>query len=191
MSENLERSESKELARPLKVLVPLIQQDIAAAKQAAEEASTEHFCNAGDKMIEAKLQMSQKEFGPWVKLHFNRSLRQAYEWINLAEERKQGRTYATVRESVQKTRKNPNYGKGASYHKPVREELRDVDVRTLNLRKAALEREKEREAERKLAIQLINIGYKVLATKLHPDRGGSEVAMTRLNHVRDKLRKHA
>jgi hypothetical protein len=40
-----------------------------------------------------------------------------------------------------------------------------------------------------LAMKLIDIGYKVLAMKLHPDRrGGSREAMERLNKVRKILK---
>jgi hypothetical protein len=37
---------------------------------------------------------------------------------------------------------------------------------------------------RDLAKELIDIGYKALATRLHPDRGGSKDAMVRLNDLR-------
>jgi hypothetical protein len=39
-----------------------------------------------------------------------------------------------------------------------------------------------------LALQLIDIGYKVLSVKLHPDKGGSHDAMRRLNKVRHPRR---
>jgi hypothetical protein len=39
-----------------------------------------------------------------------------------------------------------------------------------------------------LALRLIDIGYKALAMKLHPDKGGSQDAMARLNLVRNRLR---
>ena len=46
----------------------------------------------------------------------------------------------------------------------------------------------ERKARDKVVSQLIDAGYKVLATKLHPDKGGSSEAMTRLNQAREQLR---
>jgi hypothetical protein len=52
-----------------------------------------------------------------------------------------------------------------------------------------LTRAQERDAERQLASRLIDIGYKVLAKELHPDKlGGDRDAMARLNRVRDKLK---
>ena len=52
----------------------------------------------------------------------------------------------------------------------------------------ALTHRQEREAEAKLGLRLIDIGYRVLAKELHPDKGGSREAMHRLGRVRDRLR---
>jgi hypothetical protein len=42
--------------------------------------------------------------------------------------------------------------------------------------------------ERVYGHRMIDIGYKALAMKLHPDKGGSQEDMARLNRVRDRLR---
>lgn len=39
-----------------------------------------------------------------------------------------------------------------------------------------------------LGLRLIDIGYKTLAKELHPDMGGSQDAMARLNRVRERLK---
>jgi hypothetical protein len=44
---------------------------------------------------------------------------------------------------------------------------------------------------RELALQMVDIGFKALAIKLHPDRGGSHDEMERLNLVCDRLRQVA
>ena len=41
---------------------------------------------------------------------------------------------------------------------------------------------------RELAVELVDIGFKALASRLHPDRGGSKDAMSRLNRVREELK---
>jgi hypothetical protein len=51
-----------------------------------------------------------------------------------------------------------------------------------------LTRQQERDAEAKLGLRLIDIGFKVLARELHPDKGGPREAMARLNRVRDRLK---
>jgi hypothetical protein len=60
-------------------------------------------------------------------------------------------------------------------------------IETLNIQRAERKRYEERDAQRTLALQLIDIGYKVLARELHPDKGGSREAMARLNAVRHHL----
>ena len=86
----------------------------------------------------------------------------------------------------------PSYSIATAYnqpwHEPVRQIIDRVDTETLNLKREDLKRADERDAQRKLALQLIDIGYKVLARTLHPDKGGSREAMARLNAVRDRLK---
>ena len=72
------------------------------------------------------------------------------------------------------------------YTAPVREILQHVDVDQIRTRQH--DEKKERVILRELAHQLVDIGYKVLATKLHPDKGGSAAAMARLNKVRHLLK---
>jgi hypothetical protein len=52
-------------------------------------------------------------------------------------------------------------------------------------------RDDEVRLHRELAEELVDIGYRALATRLHPDRGGSKDAMSRLNRVRDELKQIA
>ena len=56
-------------------------------------------------------------------------------------------------------------------------------------RQQAEAREREEKQQRALELKIINAGYKALATKLHPDHGGSGEAMIRLNAARDRLKK--
>jgi DnaJ-class molecular chaperone len=70
--------------------------------------------------------------------------------------------------------------------RPLFEATRDVDVEAIAQEKQS--RRDEVELHRELAQELIDIGYKALATRLHPDRGGSKDAMARLNRVREELK---
>jgi hypothetical protein len=47
----------------------------------------------------------------------------------------------------------------------------------------------EREAQRELSIEITTVGYRLLAAKHHPDKGGSSEAMVRLNRARDHLKR--
>jgi hypothetical protein len=55
-------------------------------------------------------------------------------------------------------------------------------------REQVQDKEKEAKLQRRLGVELIDIGYKALESKLHPDKGGSQEAMSRLNRVRSLLK---
>jgi hypothetical protein len=82
----------------------------------------------------------------------------------------------------QKTRR----AKKRKKSKPLTDAIADVDVDYLAAERET--RDKEVTLHRDLALELIDIGYKALATRLHPDVGGSRDAMRRLNRVRDELK---
>jgi len=192
MNEVARNSDEKRVARPLAALVPLIKKDI----EAAQEAGMEYYRAAGEKLIEAKAQMKHGEFGPWIKRHFDISQSQTNYYMRLAHEKFAAVEFTSIKDFRRRGlgQDIPTTGGGVrqpTWQEPVKKIINKVDVETLNLRKAELARRDEREAERKLAMQLIDIGFKTLATKLHPDKGGSRDAMARLNRVRDRLRSHA
>ena len=186
-------TEGRQLARPLSVLVPLIRDDL----QEAKSAGMPYYRAAGEKMIEAKNVLKVGEFMPWVSRNFQISHRQANEYMNLARATSniQGTTgdgqngsaipFSTMRETVHKTRNNPNYGKTAAWREEIKKAVKEA--RRL-LEQQHQERAQEQTLQRKLALQVFDICYKFLAAKLHPDKGGSTDAMTRLNQVRNRLR---
>jgi hypothetical protein len=190
---NVTETQSREVARPLSVLVPLIKKDLEQGDEAAQAAGMEYYRAAGEKLIEAKSQLKHGEFRPWTKRHFNRSASQITRYMALVDvENVQARTFSSINAALKDTPYHtPNKPRPQAWHQPVKEALASIDMKQMNLRMAAVAREKERALERKLALQLIDIGYKALATKLHPDKGGSRDAMARLNTVRDRLRKQA
>jgi hypothetical protein len=175
-------SAEKPNCRPLHELVRFIRDDLERGDEAALQAGLPHYRAAGQKMLEAKAQLRHGEFEPWLKRNFGISARQCRLYMRLAEaENGSALPFSSLRNFVRQTR-NPNYNRYKQAPPPrARAEL-DAEL---------LKSTEEREAKRKLALQLINAGYKVLATQLHPDRGGSQEIMTRLNEVRDELRAQA
>lgn len=180
------------IARPLKVLVPLIKEDLQHGKEAAERAGLPYYQAAGEKLIEAKLQIKHKDFMPWVRRNFNITIQHARRYMELARymEKESGLSFSSLSDFIRET-SNPNYNRPPVWHEPVKQIVNRVDTETLNLKREELKRADERDAQRTLALQLIDIGYKVLARTLHPDKGGSREAMARLNAVRDRLKQHA
>jgi len=188
----VQAAEELAVARPLKVLAPLIKKDLEDAKRAGrpfEEA-------AGLKLIEAK------------EGHFKGDTAGFYKWSTTTCQKSRltvdtymawsalggTKSFKTQRE----VRQMPKSQGGLGHIKPLaREWTAPVDAVAERARREAfrlvqeeaLTRAQERDAERALAHRLIDIGFKVLAKELHPDKvGGSRDAMRRLNVVRDKLK---
>jgi hypothetical protein len=177
-------SDSTDVARPLRVLVPLIKDELAKGY----EAGIEHFRRAGALLIEAKGQVRAGDWHQWLGRNFALSIRTAQTHMHLARE-SAAHTPRAARAETLSAFKDPTApsGHGARWEEPVRRILADrVDPE--RLARAREDEAKEERLLRQLGYQLIDIGYKALAAKLHPDHGGSTVAMKRLNHVRTILR---
>jgi len=187
----LAKSDAGYVARPLRVLIPLIHDDLKQARDAAERAGLPYYRAAGEKMLEAKPQILHGQFRDWIKRNFGISYQHATQYMGLA---KSSRTqdFSSLSDFVRQT-SSPTYNlphtvRPPSWHEPVKQIVDRVDTETLNRAREEMKRADERDAQRKLALQLIDIGYKVLARTLHPDKGGSREAMVRLNAVRDRLK---
>jgi len=198
MTSALAEKQDQRIARPLKVLVPLIKEDLAHGREAAERAGMPYYQAAGEKMLEAKSQLKHGEFVPWVERNFNIKIRQAQTYMALAEhDEKRGATrFSSLSDFERSTGlRSPDYNTTASrtpeWHEPIKQIVGRLDTAMLNLKREDMKRQEERDAQKKLALQLIDIGYKVLARELHPDKGGSRDAMARLNAVRDRLKQNA
>jgi hypothetical protein len=190
---------SRHLARPLPVLEPLILKDI----ETGEKAGVPHYASAGEKLWEAKTHFkSITAFYEWAAKKFKRSQRTIRNWMIYAQNEHGGQPFhfeqdmpmhraSSSQPKRYKTLSEVAYPGLPPHHRPSW--YPDVQKATerLNVSRMAQEmRDKatEKELRRKLSLQLIDIGYKVLAAKLHPDKGGSREAMQRLNEVRKILK---
>lgn len=155
------------VARPLKILVPLIKDELEAGDAAGER----HYRLAGEMLLEARPQLSQTEFWEWGERTFNRKPTQLKRYMGLVT-------------GPSRTLTQPNVPK---WYGGVRQIAGRVNLRVLAQDKQ--DRDEEKRIMQRLAVQLVDIGYKVLAAKLHPDKpGGSADAMRRLNEVRRILK---
>ena len=178
----LARVQHKSIARPLPVLVPLIQSELSAGNR----AGIEHYRRAGEMLLEAREQVAAFKWGKWLSKNFALSRQSAYTYMKLAERVREepdlvNRGLQTVRSIVR-----PNTGTAHPHWRPVFEAAKKIDVDEFTDTRQA--RAEEMQLHRDLALELIDLGYKALATRLHPDRGGSRDAMRRLNRVRDELK---
>lgn len=179
----------RSISRPLKVLVPLIKQDI----RDGEEAGTPYFAAAGEKLLEAKPQVPHGEWEIWVRKNFNRTQQTVGKWMKLAKHKLNARVhYRPPRTLSEFTEPNRDKGHRPKWHAPVAEALKRAHPHLTSKPAEAESRETEGSKKRALAIELIDIGYRILATKLHPDKGGKNGdGMQRLNEVRAVLKRLA
>ena len=179
------KQERRHIVRPLKVLIPLIQADL----ENGDRAGMEYYADAGDKLIEAKGQVAHGYWGAWLSKNFHLVDRMAQRYMRLARLRADNiknrhgmsdlpRTFAEMEETAHARKRR----KGKRAFQSV---LRDLETDIYKQEQQT--RADEVQLHRALALELIDVGYKALATRLHPDRGGPRDAMVRLNRVRDEL----
>ena len=178
-----------QVARPLHVLVPLIKKDLEQGNEASRQAGMPFYRAAGEKLIEARdgsFEGRTSDFLAWADRSFKIKKTQVWLYIKLvtSETRFAAANLADFRRKL-----------GHKVSNVTREWRKDVDdivkrarEEAKRFQEEARNRQQEREADKKLALRLIDIGYKVLAKGLHPDKGGSRDAMARLNRVRDHLK---
>lgn len=190
MSTQVARRQANQMARPLNELIPLIKEQLELAERVAEP----YWFEIGKLLLEAKAQMSKGEFIPWIDHNFKLSERTAQRYmqaVTITTKGIQNRRSATPPPSapLRSVISNSSGSGGPSWQAPVKEAVSKINFEAL--RQDELKRADERKLQEQLAMKLIDIGYKVLAAELHPDKkGGSKEAMIRLNEVRKRLRQY-
>jgi hypothetical protein len=167
------------------------------AEMAAEQAAKPFFQRAGELLNECKAQVEHGHWEAFIREHFEFSVRTARVWMQYARELPEfqnGRDASDFSKPPTRSEiQNPDRDRSAEYQKGWQSAVRKT-TSTLNVSKLKQEYEdkkKENKVIRELAVQLIDMGSKVLATKLHPDKGGSSEAMHRLNEIRRGLKQCA
>jgi hypothetical protein len=184
------------VARPLKVLIPLIKEDF----EEEEKSGMPHRKAAGEKLNEARdghFDGNTQGFFKWAENTFGKKPTYIRTCMALAASA-EAKSFKTL----EHFKKTPKTEGGLGHNRPART-FRDwtapVDAVAERAREeqrrlgeaAEMTRREERKAEAQLGLRLIDIGYKVLARELHPDKvGGSREAMTRLNRVKDRLKSY-
>jgi hypothetical protein len=180
----------RQVARPLKVLIPMIQSEL----QQGNDAGQDHYRQAGQMLIEAKDQLAHGAWGRWLTKNFDlhpTTARVYMRWARMhAENEPAGldMPYISMREMRGETER-VREERGSKQQRDFRRVLRDVARDDFVQERQT--RDDEIQLHRKIAEDLVDAGYRALATRLHPDRGGSKEAMARLNRVRDELKQIA
>jgi hypothetical protein len=168
------------VVRPPQELAPLIQQDLAEANRAAADAALPYHQAAGEKLLEAKASLAHGEFESWIKRNLKISQRQARRYMQLARAAIEQNglaspnSFKSISDAIRQT-SDPNYNR-----------RRSRTTEGPRARSTSADREAV-SMTRKLAKRMVNVGYKSLAQKMHPDCGGSTIEMASLNDVRGML----
>lgn len=185
------RATRSQVARPLKVLVPMIQEELMAGN----EAGMDHYIKAGRMLNEIKNsnQVSYGSWGRWVKDNFHISRITANDYMRIArmvDENPSCKASLTTIDAA--VGRDPRSIKSITKKNKLKYLFDGVDrVNVTRLADERQSRDEELKLHRDIAIKLIDLGYRAMATRLHPDRGGSRDAMARLNTVRDALKEIA
>ena len=203
--------ELEEAPRHSKELAPLIKEQVEMGDLAAEEAGMPFYREAGGLLEEARL--SKKIAGEYSEDWFEEYCRANTKTRRFPEGRGVdacGRWIRAHREKVAALEHTTKKGKSRPHGGPrlsnTLDELRGqsstgrvfrewtapvddlADMARRQQARAAEDRETEQKRKQQLARKLIDIGFKVLAKELHPDKmGGSNEAMVRLSEVRKAL----
>lgn len=141
--------------------------------EAGDSPGIEHYRKAGEMLLEAKEQVGHGEWQGWIDRNFHLSATSARRYMQLVEvtQNNRRRSFSTMSEALEPRRQHHQ----TSWQQPVQQIAARVNVEALA--KEQQNREREAALLHKLGHQLIDIGYKVLSSKLHPDKGGSSEAM--------------
>jgi hypothetical protein len=132
------------------------------------------------------------EFWDWASSTFDRPKKILRTYMEIAFENNKlengGVAYETLGDLMRAKKKQDRSGKQSAAGGAIRADMDSVKPQAFAA--PPLKLSNERALRRELALKLIDVGYKALATKLHPDknRGGSNEAMVRLNEVRKILK---
>jgi hypothetical protein len=176
--------EPKAMLRPLKVLVSLIKEDIANGDTAAQRAGVPYYRAAGEKLLEAQAQIPKGQFDKWLEQTFSLSLRTAHRYIQLARQ-------SVTRDTLPKTLSeivspHQEAGHKVHWHAPVKNIFEGISHEQFIAQ--IDDKMNEKKLRKQMALELIDAGFKMLALKLHPDKGGSDEAMRRLTEVYQELK---
>jgi hypothetical protein len=184
--------EGRQVARSLKVLVPLIQDELILGTR----AGMEHYVAAGQMLNEARFsgQVALGSWGRWLKDNFRLGRKTANDYMRIAERvEKEGSVclseIQSIDEAVGRTPRTIKSVTKKNKLKSLFDGVEKVNVPRLSNERQSLE--VEIKLHRDVALQLIELGYRAMATRLHPDAGGSKDAMARLNAVRHELKEIA
>jgi hypothetical protein len=182
-----QQEETQSIARPLKVLVPLIKQDIEAMEQTVDKIVSPYYLSLGEKLLEANKQTSYGNWEIWIKENFNLSRQTAFNYMDYAQKANVKPVLHLSYADYLKARKEQTKLKQKTEQAQAqRSPAAWAEAWTRKSEQIVADRQ-ERENQRELFKKVFNLGYKEMAKKLHPDKGGTNEGMHQLQEVKQLL----
>jgi hypothetical protein len=146
--------------RPLSVLLPLLYRELALGRHGDKE----HDANAAEMLVEARTHFTRGGWSKWLKENFEMPHHVVLKYVKDAAEFRQRQEEMKEISRMGWTAYLGGYSVRGSFGFGTSKR------------------------DRELYSQIIDAGYKVMATKLHPDHGGTNDDMLRLNRFRESMR---
>lgn len=166
-----------------------IEADIKALEVEIFEANIDRYRRYGALLNEARPQMTPVKFWAWAERVSGRGRKQLLRYMDLQRTDKSAKT---LDEAIGRNQ--------AGYHTDRDSRIRDEQwdkifdrakkVMDAESRKIVDELEEDSGEEKRradVAERIVTTGYKVLASTMHPDKGGSQAGMVRLNLAKQTL----
>lgn len=166
-----------------------IESDIRALEVEIFEANIDRYRRYGALLNEARPQMTPVKFWAWAERVSGRGRKQLLRYMDLQRTDKSAKT---LDEAIGRNQ--------AGYHTNRDNRIRDEQwdeifnrakkVMDAESRKIVDELEEDSGEEKRradVAERIVTTGYKVLASTMHPDKGGSQAGMVRLNLAKQTL----
>ena len=131
--------------------------------------------------------VGERDFWSKAQKDFGRSKQQLQRYMDLADRilPRAKKEHVSLRQALSESGPG-NTGKVA-WQAPVQQVMGTINFERLNQERK--DQEREDQLVRQLALKIVDIGYRALAAKMHPDvRGGSKEAMQRLNEAKRLLK---
>jgi hypothetical protein len=172
-------------------LIKLIKMDLTAG----EQAGLEYYERAGARLLELKGRPEAKNWRAFVRKHFGLSKDQLWRYMKLAKSagslkdtRRAGETLSEAIGDYRPHHDSDAVRQARAQYAAEREQRAQASAYYTSTSQRDARRTEYRGIKER-AEEIINLGYRLAASKYHPDKqGGSHAEMTRTIKARDQLR---
>jgi hypothetical protein len=188
MEKTLEKP-NREVAETLQSIVSRVKRNLGKMQEIIKSETYNLRLEIGRDLIAARnlCQKSKITFKDWLADNFDMSSSTAYDAMKIAGSSSRSQNFTSITEHLRHHR--PTYamprqsvGEDSATKKILGGISNDIFF------ERAREASKELQVKKKMAIELVDAGFRALSIKAHTDKGGSDDAMVRLNEVRKALK---